>query len=108
MPKPNKHVFICTNQRPEGHPRGSCAARGTMKVWQKFAEILNEKQLFNEVAVSGVRSCLGPCGMGPIVVVYPDNVWYGQVTEADVSEIFESHLIGGNPVERLVLPEGSF
>ncbi len=108
MPKPKKHVLICTNQRPEGHPRGSCSHRNAMEVWQKFADILNQKQLFSEVAVSGVRSCLGPCGAGPIVVVYPDNVWYGGVSGADVEEIFENHIIGGNPVERLVLPDAVF
>ena len=108
MPKPKNHVLICTNQRPEGHPRGSCFQKNSMGVWQKFADILNQKQAFDTVMVSGVRSCLGPCQMGPIVVVYPDGVWYGNVTEADVEEIFESHLINGKPVERLILPDEVF
>ncbi|MBF0169986.1 MAG: (2Fe-2S) ferredoxin domain-containing protein [Nitrospinae bacterium] len=108
MPKPKHHVFICTNQRPEGHPRGSCAQKNAMLVWQKFADLLNEKMLFSEIFVSGVRSCLGPCGQGPVVVVHPDNVWYANVTEADVAEIFEKHLIGGKPVERLLMPEEVF
>jgi (2Fe-2S) ferredoxin len=49
--------------------------------------------------------CLDQCEKGPTVVVYPDNVWYGKVTEADVTEIVEEHLIGGRPVERLRMPE---
>lgn len=105
MPKPKKHVFICTNQRPEGHPRGSCSINNAMGIWQKFADILNTKQLYNDILISGVRSCMGPCSLGPVVVIYPDNVWYGKVTDSDVEEIFQSHLIDGNPVERLVLAD---
>ena len=49
--------------------------------------------------------CLDQCEKGPTVVVYPDTVWYGRVTEADVDEIVEQHIIGGRPVERLLMPE---
>ena len=49
--------------------------------------------------------CLDQCEHGPNLVVYPDAVWYGRVTLADVDEIIESHIVGGKPVERLVLPE---
>ncbi len=108
MPKPAHHVLICTNQRPEGHPKGSCATRGSMSVWQKFADQLMQRQMFDKVMVSGVRSCLGPCEMGPIVVVYPEGVWYTNVSENDVEEIFESHFINGKPVERLLAPENMF
>jgi (2Fe-2S) ferredoxin len=108
MPKPQKHVLICANQRPEGHPRGSCASKNAMGVWQKFGDLLNAKMAFDKVMISGLRSCVGPCGSGPIVIVYPDNVWYGNVTEGDVAEIFESHLLGDKPVDRLVLPDAIF
>ena len=57
--------------------------------------------------LTGVRSnaagCLDACERGVSVVVYPDNVWYGGVTVADVKEIVEEHLIGGRPVERLLM-----
>ena len=108
MSKPKKHILICTNQRPEGHPKGSCNARGSMAIWQKFADVINEKQAFNDVLISGVRSCLGPCGFGPVVVIYPDNVWYGHVADVDVEEIYEKHLVGGEPVKRLEIPEDAF
>jgi (2Fe-2S) ferredoxin len=39
------------------------------------------------------------------VVVYPEAVWYGHVTPADVDEIIDSHIIGGQPVERLIIPD---
>ena len=108
MPKPKYHVFICTNQRPEGHPRGSCSQTNAMGVWQKFADMLNRTNMYDKVMISGVRSCMGPCQNGPIVAVYPENVWYGKVTEADVDEIFNSHFVNGKPVERLVMPPEIF
>ena len=43
--------------------------------------------------------------LGPVVVVYPEQVWYGFVRAEDAEEIVEKHLVGGKPVERLVLPE---
>jgi len=49
--------------------------------------------------------CLDQCEVGPTVVVYPEAVWYGHVTPADVDEIIDSHIIGGQPVERLVIPD---
>ena len=57
------------------------------------------------MAVSGVRAnasgCLDGCEEGAAVVIYPDNVWYGRVTVADVKEIVEQHVKLGHPVERL-------
>jgi len=52
------------------------------------------------IGVSESR-CLGRCEHGPVVVVYPDDVWYQYIDEDDVDEIIESHLIGGKEVERL-------
>ena len=49
--------------------------------------------------------CLDQCEKGPSVVVYPDAIWYGGVTEADVNEIVEQHILGGRPVQRLLMPE---
>ncbi len=45
--------------------------------------------------------CMSQCGYGPMVVVYPENIWYGAVRAEDVEELFLSHLVGGMPVERL-------
>ena len=49
--------------------------------------------------------CLDQCEKGPTVVVYPDAIWYGGVTESDVAEIVEAHIIGGRPVTRLLMKE---
>jgi (2Fe-2S) ferredoxin len=47
--------------------------------------------------------CLGFCGAGPLMVVYPEGVWYQPKSAEDIDEIVESHLRGGKPVERLIV-----
>lgn len=103
MPRPEKHVFICSQQRPPGHPRGSCAEKGCREVVDEFFYQLQQRQCLNQVAVT-VTGCIGPCGSGPNVLVYPEGVMYGGVRKEDVSAIFEEHLLGGVPVERLKVP----
>jgi (2Fe-2S) ferredoxin len=104
--KPEKYVFVCTNERPPGHPRGSCIEKGSAEVLQLFRDLQGEKNLFNFKVVA--TGCLEPCLAGPTVVVYPDNVWYGGVTTEDVELIIDQHLVGGKPVELLILDEDDF
>lgn len=102
MFKYRHHIFICVNQRPPGHPKGDCASKGSREVFQKFQEETEKRQLWETVAVNGT-TCLGPCSTGTSVVVYPEGIWYGQVRVQDVEEIMEQHVVGGKPVERLLL-----
>ncbi|TMK53704.1 MAG: (2Fe-2S) ferredoxin domain-containing protein [Actinobacteria bacterium] len=104
--KPEKDVFVCTNERPSGHPRGSCVQNGSIEVLQTFRDLQGEKNLFNFKVVA--TGCLEPCLAGPTVVVYPDNVWYGGVTVDDVERIIDEHLVRGRPVEFLILDEEDF
>jgi (2Fe-2S) ferredoxin len=104
MPKFEKHIFICGNQRPAGHPRGCCDLRGKAKLQKLFKQKLAERGLKGKVRANQ-SGCLDQCEHGPNLVVYPDAVWYGHVTEADVDEIIESHIVGGHPVQRLVLAD---
>ena len=103
MPKPEKHVFICLNQRPPGHPKGSCTERGTQDLLEEFGRIMEEREAWGRVAITKT-GCLGPCELGPTVLVYPDGVMYVEVKAGDVAEIFDKHLLGGHPVERLMAP----
>lgn len=104
MPKPEKHVFVCVQSRPPGHPRGSCGEKGSAAVMEAFLGELQKRALFEKVAVTNT-GCLGPCGMGTSVLVYPEGIMYGNVTADDVAEIYDEHLSGGKPVERLLMPE---
>ena len=103
MGKPVKHVFVCTQARPPGHPRGSCGAVGGAAVLQEFMQHFEQKQLWGRVAVTGC-GCLGTCGNGPSVLVYPEGVMYGGVDSNGIAAIVEEHLLGDKPVERLQVP----
>ena len=100
MPKFEHHIFICTNQREPGHPRGSCNQDGTGELHQLFKAGVSRRGLKGKVRANK-SGCLDQCEHGPNVVVYPEAVWYGHVTPADVDEILDAHIVGGKPVERL-------
>lgn len=98
------HVFFCSNQRDGG--RACCAAQGAEGL-QSYA-----KARIKALGLSGQGSirinkagCLDRCELGPVLVVYPEGTWYTAVDEQDIEEIIQSHLIGGNIVQRLQLPE---
>ena len=99
MGQPERYVFVCLNQRPEGHPKGSCLDRGAADVFNALREEQG-RRLLTEVKVVAT-GCMEGCLAGPVLLVVPDNVWYGGVTEADVPALVEQHLVGGEPVELL-------
>ncbi len=101
MPPYEKHLFICTNQRPEGHPRGCCADKGSMEVRVAFARGLAARGLKGKVRANK-SGCLDACEMGVSMVIYPQGVWYLGVTLEDVDEIIEQSIVGDGLVERLL------
>ncbi len=103
MPKPEKHVFICTQARPQGHPRGSCAERGCQAMAEAFWMQMQERNLFERFAVTST-GCLGPCHVGPNVLIYPEGVMYSGVTAEAVPQIIEKHLLGGEVIDELLAP----
>ena len=104
MPSFARHVFVCVNERGPGHPRGCCKARGADAVRAAFKRELVAHGLKGRVRANAA-GCLDHCEQGVTVVVYPEQVWYGGVTPADVAEIVERHIVGGAFVERLMIPE---
>jgi (2Fe-2S) ferredoxin len=100
----HKHIFVCTNQRDKDHPRGCCDPTGEGELQKHFKKVLAEHGVRNNVRANKA-GCLDQCEHGPNVVVYPDAVWYGHVTKDDVEEIVTSHIIGGKPVQRLILDD---
>lgn len=100
-----RHVFVCNGK--------SCSAVGSSEVKSEFERILEEKGLrqgkkskgrnpMGEIVLTDCGS-VGFCSLGVAVLVYPEGIWYGQVTAADVPEIIENHLEKGQVVERLAL-----
>ena len=104
MPRPQRHVFVCTNMRPAGNTRGSCGEKGSEALYARLKDLVRERGLRDTVIVSRT-SCLKHCSRGITVAVYPDNAWYGSVRAEDLDEICASHLEGGRPVERLAMPD---
>jgi (2Fe-2S) ferredoxin len=102
MPHLERHVFVCTNRRDPGNPKGCCAEKGAEEIRETFKKELAERGLKSRMRANAA-GCLDQCAFGPVVVVYPEQVWYKVPTPADAIEIIESHLQGGVPVERLRL-----
>ena len=100
-----RHVFVCTNERAPGHPRGCCSAKDSASIREALKARCELEGLGAKVRINK-SGCLDQCEHGPTIVVYPEAIWYGFVKMEDLEEIVQTHLIGGAPVERLVLPEG--
>jgi (2Fe-2S) ferredoxin len=103
MGKPLKHVFVCTQMRPPGHPRGSCSASSSAAVLAEFQGQFESRGIWGRFGLTAT-GCIGPCGNGPSVLVYPEGVMYGGVRVEDVGAIIDEHLIGDAPVARLQVP----
>ena len=94
------HVFFCCNQRAEGETCCNAHAASDMQTYAK-----------ERIAALGLKGpgkvrinksgCLDRCDQGPVLVVYPEAVWYTYVDKEDIDEIVDSHLVNGKVVERL-------
>ena len=100
MPLYEHHVFVCHNVRPEGAPRPSCTADGKSELFVQLQQLTKAAAINDRVRINK-SLCLDQCEHGPVVVVYPDEVWYGGVAAEDAAEIVREHLVHGRPVERL-------
>jgi (2Fe-2S) ferredoxin len=107
MKRFEKHIFICENERPEGHPRGCCKGRGGIEVRDALRKRLKESGLNSLIRVNS-SGCLDACEFGAAMVIYPEQVWYGGVKAEDVEEIVESHLKNNVAVDRLKIQDKRF
>src|SRR5688572_17600642 len=89
-----KHVFVCTSGK-------TCPLDGSEQVLENLRKEIAELGLKKEIRINKT-GCLDQCGNGPMIVVYPEAVWYAHVKPEDCHEIVQSHLLGDKPVERLL------
>ena len=94
------HVFFCTNLREDG---SDCCQRFDSRGMRDYAkQRCKEQGLAGEGGVRiNTAGCLDRCAEGPVMVVYPESVWYSYVDREDIDEIIEEHLKNGRVVERL-------
>jgi len=94
-----RHVFVCTSGE-------TCPTQGDVEKMVKMLRagvVTSGRQVEVRINKAG---CFSQCGHGPMIVVYPENVWYCGVQESDIKEILDSHITGGVPVKRLVYDPG--
>jgi (2Fe-2S) ferredoxin len=96
-----KHVFCCTNERPQGHPRGCCKDKGSLRL-RNYLKARAKEMGLSDIRVNA-SGCLDRCELGPTMVIYPEGVWYSYRSLEDADEILQRHLIEGHRVERLML-----
>jgi sirohydrochlorin ferrochelatase/(2Fe-2S) ferredoxin len=88
-----KHVLVCTNV--------DCAERGSLPLLATLRRLIKEAGRELDIRVTRTL-CMGRCGEGPAVAVYPDGIWYRGVKESDAAELVQEHLLGDRLVGRLV------
>ena len=93
------HVFVCTTG-------DTCPTQADVAQFVKYlrGEVVKAGKK-DDVRVNNA-GCFSQCGHGPMIVFYPENVWYAGVQAADLPDIVQSHILGGKPVERLLYRPG--
>ena len=100
MQKPEKHVFVCASFRFSGEPQGVCHKKGAGNLLSYLENELADRGM-GDVSVSST-GCLKVCDRGPVLVVYPDNLWYGGVDEQGVDAILDAIEDGSTADEYLL------
>ena len=98
------HVFVCCNAREPGHKRGSCDPDAGQDLRGSFKKELKRAGLARSTRAN-FSGCLDQCEHGPVVVIYPQGIWYGRVTEADVPRIVSETIVEGRVLDDLHIPD---
>jgi (2Fe-2S) ferredoxin len=106
MPYFKHHVFFCCNQREAGE--ACCENHGASRLRAYAKERVKALgALIPERVRINMAGCLDRCELGPVLVIYPEGIWYTYVDEADIDEIIDQHLIQGRVVTRLCVDHGA-
>ena len=97
-----KHIFFCLNVRQKGETCCNDFGARDLQIYAKD-RIKNIKCLKNKNIRINKSGCLGRCDNGPVIVIYPEGIWYQYLDKEDIDEIIESHIVNGVKVERLLI-----
>jgi len=101
-----KHIFFCVNQRANNE--ACCNDIGAEQFCTYAKTLIKALGLAGKAGIRVNKSgCLGRCDDGPVVVVYPEGIWYRYETQQDIDEIIEQHIQGNRIVERLLVDKKS-
>ncbi|HXX65161.1 MAG TPA: (2Fe-2S) ferredoxin domain-containing protein [Bacteroidota bacterium] len=104
MARFERHVFVCTNERVPGHPKGCCKEKGSPEVRDALKSEVKRRGLAGIVRIN-TAGCLDACEFGVSMVVYPEGIWYGGVRSSDVTEIIERTILNGQVIDRLLIKD---
>ncbi|HOE90604.1 MAG TPA: NADH-quinone oxidoreductase subunit NuoF [Candidatus Cloacimonadota bacterium] len=96
MPTKRIDLLICCGS--------GCVSAGALRIKDRFIEELKKNEIYDEVNIIET-GCMGPCDFGPVLMVYPEGIFYIKVTPEDAEEIVNEHFIKGRPVKRLMQQE---
>ena len=97
-----KHIFVCENVRPESSGRVSCGSRRTAELRLNLKTILKQNGLHKKYRVNS-SGCLGHCSKGPVMVIYPQGLWYSGFNANDLEEIVAESIIADKEIARLLI-----
>ena len=100
MNKPKHHIFVCASFRVNGEPKGICYKKGSVNLLQYLETEINDRGI-DYISVSST-SCLKYCDKGPVMIVYPEADWYGEVDESAIDEILDA-LESGSKADKYLI-----
>ena len=101
MQKPKYHIFVCASTRLNGMVQGTCEKKESHDLIAMLNEEVRDRGMDTEVMVTST-GCIGLCEKGPVVIIYPEGTWYGQVSEDDIEDILDA-LEEGEVVDSLLI-----
>lgn len=104
MPYYQRHIFFCTNSRANNK---KCCADGDAENMRKHVKKRLKKLDLHRPSQTrtSTSGCLGRCQQGPLLVIYPDNIWYRYHSVDDLDEIIDTHILKGELVTRLLIAD---
>lgn len=104
MPKPQYTVFMCQVKRPPEFPKPGCVKEGREDLLPYLQQKIMQSGKMMEI-MPVPTGCLNRCQFGPVMRVEPGEFMYVDLTKEKIDEIFEKHLVGGEPVSEYLIPE---